>query len=90
MSVKTRILHASRRTVDADMYLVDTDAISEARKREKSNAGVRAFFKRAKEEATELYLSAVTIGELRQGVLCTRKLSSAVAQSVDDQRKGRR
>ena len=50
------------------MYLVDTDVISEARKREKSNPGVRAFFERARQEATELYLSVVTIGELRQGV----------------------
>ena len=50
------------------MFLVDTDVISEARKREKSNAGVRAFFERAKEDATELHLSVVTIGELRQGV----------------------
>lgn len=48
------------------MYLVDTDVISEARKREKSNAGVRAFFERAKAEAMELYVSVVTIGELRQ------------------------
>lgn len=50
------------------MYLVDTDVISEARKREKRNAGVREFFERAKDEGTELYLSVVTIGELRQGV----------------------
>lgn len=50
------------------MYLVDTDVISEARKRDLSNPGVRAFFERATEEATELYLSVVTIGELRQGV----------------------
>lgn len=50
------------------MYLVDTDVISEARKRDKSNAGVRAFFERARNEGTELYLSVVTIGELRQGV----------------------
>lgn len=50
------------------MYLVDTDVISEARKRNRSNPGVRAFFERAKEDATELYLSVVTIGELRQGV----------------------
>ena len=50
------------------MYLVDTDVISEARKGEKGNAGVRAFLYRASEEGTELYLSVVTIGELRQGV----------------------
>ena len=50
------------------MYLVDTDVISEARKGDRSNAGVRAFFSQASEEGAELYLSAVTIGELRQGV----------------------
>ena len=50
------------------MYLVDTDVISEARKGDRSNAGVRAFFSRASQEGAELYLSAVTIGELRQGV----------------------
>ena len=50
------------------MYLVDTDVISEARKGERANPGVKAFFKRAGEQAVPLYLSAVTIGELRQGV----------------------
>ena len=50
------------------MYLVDTDVISEARKKVRSNPGVRAFFERAREEGTQLYLSVVTIGELRQGV----------------------
>jgi predicted nucleic acid-binding protein len=50
------------------VYLVDTDVISEARKGDQGNAGVRAFFSRASDEGAELYLSAVTIGELRQGV----------------------
>ncbi len=50
------------------MYLVDTDVISEARKGAKAQAGVRAFFANAARENTELYLSAITIGELRQGV----------------------
>ncbi len=50
------------------MYLVDTDVISEARKGKQGNAGIRAFFSRATHEGAELYLSAVTIGELRQGV----------------------
>ena len=50
------------------MYLIDTDVISEARKGARSNAGVRAFFARASAEGTELYLSVVTVGELRQGV----------------------
>jgi predicted nucleic acid-binding protein len=55
-------------TEGADVYLVDTDVISEARKGERSNAGVRAFFARASQEEADLYLSAITIGELRQGV----------------------
>ena len=50
------------------MYLVDTDVISEVRKGATSNAGVRAFFARAGAEGLDLYLSVVTIGELRQGV----------------------
>jgi predicted nucleic acid-binding protein len=50
------------------MYLVDTDVISEARKADQGNAAVRAYFSWASEEGAELYLSAVTIGELRQGV----------------------
>jgi len=49
------------------MYLVDTDVISEARKGAKTNPGVQAFFESATRSHTPLYLSAVTIGELRQG-----------------------
>jgi len=62
------ISRAGRLIGAADMYLVDTDVISEARKRDRCNPGVRAFFDRAREEGTELYLSVVTVGELRQGV----------------------
>lgn len=50
------------------MYLIDTDVISEVRKGAKANPGVRALFEYAAEHNTPLYLSAVTIGELRQGV----------------------
>ena len=50
------------------MYLVDTDVISEIRKRDKAHAGVREFFKVASVEATALYLSVVTVGELRTGI----------------------
>jgi len=50
------------------MYLVDTDVISEVRKEEKANPGVRQFFEDADRNRVPLYLSVVTIGELRQGV----------------------
>jgi hypothetical protein len=50
------------------VYLVDTDVISEARKGVKVNPGVRQFFQDAERNSIPLYLSAITIGELRQGV----------------------
>jgi predicted nucleic acid-binding protein len=50
------------------MYLVDTDVISEIRKGDRANPGVREFFAVARRKATPLYLSVVTIGELRTGV----------------------
>jgi toxin FitB len=50
------------------MYLLDTDVISEIRKGDKANAGVRAFFMDMSRESVDLFLSVVTIGELRQGV----------------------
>jgi hypothetical protein len=54
------------------VYLVDTDVISEARKGDKGNPGVRQFFRDAERGGAQLYLSAVTIGELRQGVESVR------------------
>ena len=54
------------------MYLIDTDVISEARKAEKANPGVRAFFEDAARENVPLYLSVITIGELRQGAEIVR------------------
>ena len=50
------------------MYLVDTDVISELRKKEKANAGVVTFFRDAASNDTPLYLTAVSIGELRRGL----------------------
>lgn len=50
------------------MYLVDTDVVSEIRKQEKANPGVRQFFADADRDDVPIYLSVVTIGELRQGV----------------------
>jgi toxin FitB len=50
------------------MYLIDTDVLSEARKEKKANAGVRQFFADADRDNVPMYLSAVTIGEMRQGV----------------------
>ncbi|PJE80511.1 Toxin FitB [invertebrate metagenome] len=50
------------------MYLIDTNVISELRKKNKANPGVRSFFENAERQAARLYLSVITVGELRRGV----------------------
>jgi predicted nucleic acid-binding protein len=50
------------------MYLIDTDVISELRKGAKTNKNVLQFFADADKNDHALYLSVVTIGELRRGV----------------------
>jgi predicted nucleic acid-binding protein len=52
----------------ATMYLVDTNVISEMRKGDKADCGVQVFFKQAIEESERVYISVVTVGELRRGV----------------------
>lgn len=50
------------------MYLIDTDVLCELRKGRSANPGVRAFMRGLAAEQTPLYISVVTIGELRRGV----------------------
>jgi len=50
------------------MYLIDTNVLSETRKKGKTNAGVKAFFQKVMEQNNALFISAITIGELRRGV----------------------
>ncbi|MBI0328343.1 type II toxin-antitoxin system VapC family toxin [Burkholderia plantarii] len=50
------------------MYLVDTNVISEVRKQARADKGVLRFFRRAAQDDAGLYLSVVTVGELRRGV----------------------
>ena len=50
------------------MYLVDTDVVSEARKQSKADPGVRAFLQNAVRSRDALYLSVITVGELRHGI----------------------
>jgi toxin FitB len=56
------------RTTSRRVVLIDTNVVSEARKGGKANPGVQAFFRRAAADDEALYLSAVTVGELRRGV----------------------
>jgi toxin FitB len=50
------------------MYLLDTNIISEVRKRDRANPGIILFFREIAERETTSYLSVITIGELRRGV----------------------
>ena len=49
------------------MYLIDTNVISEARKKANANPGVAAFFKHAVSSNEPVYLSTISVGELRRG-----------------------
>jgi toxin FitB len=50
------------------MYLLDTNIISELRKRDRANPGITDFFRQIAEQETISYISVITIGELRRGV----------------------
>ena len=47
-------------------YLIDSNVVSELRKRERADAGVRQWF--ASVDDTELFLSVLTVGEIRRGI----------------------
>ncbi|MER2603277.1 MAG: type II toxin-antitoxin system VapC family toxin [Candidatus Competibacter phosphatis] len=50
------------------MYLIDTNVISEVRKGCKADAGVVTFFSQCVQQDARVWLSVVTLGELRRGV----------------------
>ena len=59
------------------VYLIDTNIISEARKKDKADLGVRRFLARVMAEEVPIYLSVVTIGELRRGIELIRHRGDA-------------
>lgn len=66
------------------MYLIDTDVISELRKKDKAHPGVVAFFVEILSGDAPIYLAAVTIGELRRGVELIRHRGDAIqAQALE-------
>ena len=52
-------------------FLIDTNVVSELRKGERADAGVRAWFDEHK--ADQLWLSVLVVGELRRGVELLRR-----------------
>lgn len=61
------------------MYLLDTDVLSELRKK-KCNPGVGKWFATAPD--AELFLSAITIAEIELGIERQRKADPAFAQDL--------
>ena len=62
------------------MYLLDTNVISELRKTH-PHGGVRAWLDSVEED--ELFLSAVSLGELQTGVELTRKQDALKAGQIE-------
>src|SRR5262245_17847213 len=60
MSERTRISSGKRTNTKQIMYLIDTNVISEARKRARANRGVPQFFRRVIKERTPVFLSSAT------------------------------
>ncbi|MFN0316249.1 MAG: type II toxin-antitoxin system VapC family toxin [Burkholderiales bacterium] len=84
MPEKTRILLVLKTSPGPGVYLIDTDVLSEVRKGHRAHAGVLAFFQRLSNEDILVYLSVVTLGELRRGVETIRhRGDSAQAEMLD-------
>ncbi len=56
------------KTMQPAMYLLDTNVISELRRKSSADSGVQQFFQEAIEKSDRLYISVITVGELRRGV----------------------
>jgi predicted nucleic acid-binding protein len=62
-------------------YLLDTNVISELRKGERADANVTAWFADVAEE--EIFLSVLTIGEIRRGIESVRRRDPDSAAALD-------
>jgi hypothetical protein len=61
-------------------YLIDTNVVSELRKRDRANPPLREWFDAV--ESHELFLSVVTVGELRRGIEVIGRRDSAAAAAI--------
>jgi predicted nucleic acid-binding protein len=62
-------------------FLMDTNVVSEMRKGIRGNTGVRRWFSQTPGDC--IYLSVLTVGELRQGVERIRRKDSIAAESLE-------
>jgi len=62
-------------------YLIDTNVISELRKGKRANPGVVSWFEGLADE--EVFLSALTLGEIRRGIESIRRRDSTAASVLE-------
>jgi toxin FitB len=62
-------------------YLLDTNVIAELRKGPRASAHVRTWF--AGVDADDIFLSALTIGEIRRGVESVRRRDPPAARALE-------
>ena len=62
-------------------YLLDTNVISELRKGDRADPAVRAWFEGIDDE--DIFLSVLTIGEIRQGIERIRRRDPDAATGLD-------
>jgi predicted nucleic acid-binding protein len=62
-------------------FLLDTNVVSELRKRERCNPSVRQWFSAV--EADDLYISVLVVGEMRRGIELLRRRDKRGATALD-------
>lgn len=62
-------------------YLLDTNILSELRKENRCDAGVRQWFEEV--AAEDLFISVLVLGEIRQGIERIRQRDQAQAQALE-------
>ena len=64
------------------MYLLDTNVVSELRKRDRCNENVRAWYTSVSDD--DLYLSVLTLGEIRKGIELIRDRDPGQAEVLEN------
>lgn len=63
-------------------FLLDTNIVSELRKRHRMNPGLEAWW--AENQSSQLWLSVLVLGEVRRGVELLRRRDKGGAEVLDD------
>lgn len=64
-------------------WLVDTDVLSELRKGDRANSGVRSWAEGVERDQDEVYTSVLVIGEVRRGIELIRRRDGVAAVALE-------